>query len=106
MEHVSPPAVDQDGPFQMRISQLDYNNFVGLIGVGRIQRGKERTNMPVSVIDRHGKNRQGEVQSGRASCRKRVWQYGSISVVAVSFKKTNERASSIEKYRKRIRIEK
>ena len=45
----------------MRISQLDYNNFVGLIGVGRIQRGKVRTNMPVSVIDRHGKKRQGKV---------------------------------------------
>ena len=61
MKHVAPPAVDPDGPFQMRISQLDYNNFVGLIGVGRIQRGKVRTNMPVSVIDRHGKKRQGKV---------------------------------------------
>src|SRR3546814_20468495 len=45
----------------MRVSQLDYNNFVGLIGVGRIQRGKVRTNMPVSVVDRHGKKRQGKV---------------------------------------------
>src|SRR3546814_10443109 len=61
MEHVAPPTVDQDGPYQMRISQLDYNNFVGLIGGGRIQRGKVRTNMPVSVIDRHGKKRQGKV---------------------------------------------
>ena len=61
MKHVPPPAVDPDGAFQMRISQLDYNNFVGLIGVGRIQRGKVRTNMPVSVIDRHGKKRQGKV---------------------------------------------
>ena len=61
MKHVAPPEVDRDGTFQMRISQLDYNNFVGLIGVGRIQRGKVRTNMPVSVIDRHGKKRQGKV---------------------------------------------
>ncbi|TZF90817.1 translational GTPase TypA [Cognatilysobacter lacus] len=61
MKHVSPPQVDPDGPFQMRISQLDYSNFVGLIGVGRIQRGKVRTNMPVSVVDRHGKKRQGKV---------------------------------------------
>mgnify|MGYP006195354067 FL=1 len=61
MQHVPPPTVDPDGPFQMRISQLDYNNFVGLIGVGRIQRGKVRTNMPVSVVDRHGKKRQGKV---------------------------------------------
>ncbi|MGH8075427.1 MAG: translational GTPase TypA [Lysobacter sp.] len=61
MKHVSPPEVDLEGPFQMRVSQLDYNNFVGLIGVGRIQRGKVRTNMPVSVVDREGKKRQGKV---------------------------------------------
>jgi GTP-binding protein len=61
MKHVPSPKVDLDGPFQMRVSQLDYNNFVGLIGVGRIQRGKVRTNMPVSVVDRQGKKRQGKV---------------------------------------------
>ncbi len=61
MKHVPAPTVDPDGAFQMRVSQLDYNNFVGLIGVGRIQRGKVRTNMPVSVVDREGKKRQGKV---------------------------------------------
>ncbi|WP_457098162.1 translational GTPase TypA [Lysobacter sp. P5_B9] len=61
MKHVPPPQVDLDGPFQMRISQLDYSNFVGLIGIGRIQRGKVRRNMPVSVVDREGKKRQGKV---------------------------------------------
>ena len=61
MTHVPPPSVDPDGPFQMRISQLDYNSFVGLIGVGRIQRGKVRTNMPITVIDREGKKRQAKV---------------------------------------------
>lgn len=61
MKHVPMPTVDPDGAFQMRVSQLDYNNFVGLIGVGRIQRGKVRTNMQVSVVDREGKKRQGKV---------------------------------------------
>ncbi|MCC4626602.1 GTP-binding protein, partial [Xanthomonas campestris pv. nigromaculans] len=61
MQHVSAPDVDPDGPFQMRISQLDYNNFVGVIGIGRIQRGVLKKNMPVSVIDREGKKRQGKV---------------------------------------------
>ena len=61
MKHVAPPQVDPEGPFQMRISQLDYSNFVGLIGIGRIQRGKVRRNMPVSVVDRHGNKRQGKV---------------------------------------------
>jgi GTP-binding protein len=61
MKHVSPPQVDLDGAFQMRISQLDYNNYVGLIGIGRIQRGKVRTNMPVAVIDREGRRRNAKV---------------------------------------------
>ncbi len=61
MQHVAPPQVDEEGPFQMRISQLDYSNFVGLIGIGRIQRGKVRRNMPVSVVDREGKKRQGKI---------------------------------------------
>ena len=61
MQHVPAPKVDPDGPFQMRISQLDYNSYVGLIGIGRIQRGTVRTNMPVAVVDRDGKKRQGRV---------------------------------------------
>jgi GTP-binding protein len=61
MKHVAAPKVDPDGPFQMRISQLDYNSYVGLIGIGRIQRGKVRTNMPVAVVDREGKKRNARV---------------------------------------------
>jgi GTP-binding protein len=61
MDHAPKPEVDPNGPFQMRISQLDYNNFVGVIGIGRIQRGTLKKNMPVAVIDRHGKKRQGKV---------------------------------------------
>jgi GTP-binding protein len=61
MQHVPAPKVDPAGAFQMRISQLDYNSYVGLIGIGRIQRGKVRTNMPVAVIDREGKKRNGKV---------------------------------------------
>jgi len=61
MEHVNPPQVDLEGPFQMRISQLDYNSYVGLIGIGRIQRGRVRPNMPVAIVDREGKKRQGKV---------------------------------------------
>ncbi len=61
MQHVPKPPVDADGAFQMRISQLDYSNYVGLIGIGRVQRGKVRTNMPVTVLDREGKKRNAKV---------------------------------------------
>ena len=61
IQHVQPPPVDLDGPFQMRVTSLDYNNYVGIIGVGRIQRGTVRTNMPVTVIDREGKTRNSKI---------------------------------------------
>jgi len=61
VKHVAPPKVNSDGPFQMQITTLDYSNYVGTIGVGRIMRGTAKTNMPVTVIDIEGKTRQGRV---------------------------------------------
>jgi GTP-binding protein len=61
VRHVQAPQVDLDGPFQMRVSSLDYSSYVGVIGVGRIQRGSVRTNMPVAIVDREGKRRNGKV---------------------------------------------
>jgi GTP-binding protein len=61
MQHAPKPDVDPEGPFQMRISQLDYNNFVGVIGIGRVQRGTLKKGMQVAVIDREGKKRQGKI---------------------------------------------
>ncbi|MCD9031346.1 translational GTPase TypA [Luteimonas sp. Y-2-2-4F] len=60
-QHVPAPPVDPDGPFQMRVTSLDYNSYVGIIGVGRIQRGKVKTNQQVTVIDREGKTRSAKV---------------------------------------------
>jgi len=61
IDKVSPPDVDVNGPFQMQISSLDYSNYVGVIGIGRVTRGKVRTNMPVTVIDKDGKTRNGRI---------------------------------------------
>ena len=61
LEHVPPPDVDRDGPFQMQISSLDFNSYVGLIGIGRIKRGEVKTNTQVKVVDRHGNTRNGRV---------------------------------------------
>ncbi|MBD2859984.1 translational GTPase TypA [Spongiibacter sp. KMU-158] len=55
------PEVDVDGPLQMQISALDYNSYVGVIGVGRISRGSMKTNEQVVVVDREGKTRKGRV---------------------------------------------
>ncbi len=61
VSEVSPPDADLDGPFQMQVSALDYNSYVGLIGIGRIKRGRIRANSPVKVIDREGRVRQGRM---------------------------------------------
>ncbi len=61
IDRVPPPAIDVDGPFQMQVSSLDYNSFQGLIGIGRITRGRIKGNSPVKVIDREGRVRNGRV---------------------------------------------
>ncbi len=61
VEHVPHPQVDVEGPFQMQISSLDYNSYVGVIGVGRITRGSIKANSPVKVVDTEGKIRSGRI---------------------------------------------
>lgn len=58
---VPAPDVEPNGAFQMQISTLDYSSYVGMIGIGRIKRGQAKTNMPVTIIDRHLKTRQGRI---------------------------------------------
>ncbi|MCH7823195.1 MAG: translational GTPase TypA [Acidobacteria bacterium] len=57
IDSVPPPAVDPDGPLQLQVSSLDYSSYVGAIGIGRIARGTLARNMPVTVIDREGRER-------------------------------------------------
>ena len=61
VEQVPAPDAYDEGPFQMQISTLDYNSYVGVIGIGRIKRGKVSTNTPVKIVDREGKARSGRV---------------------------------------------
>ena len=61
VDQVSPPDADIDGAFQMQISQLDYNSYVGVIGVGRVKRGSVKPNQQVTVVTADGKTRNGKV---------------------------------------------
>ena len=51
LSYINPPEADEEGPFQMLISSIDYNEYVGRIGIGRIQRGSVRVNQNVSVCN-------------------------------------------------------
>jgi GTP-binding protein len=61
VDFVPPPAVDADGPFRMQISALNYDSYVGVIGIGRISRGRVRTNTQVGIVGRDGGTRAGRV---------------------------------------------
>ena len=61
VEHVPPPEVDPDGPLQLQVSSLDYDTYVGLLGIGRIRRGTLRANASVSVVAPDGRSRRARV---------------------------------------------
>lgn len=61
VDNVSPPKVNSDGPFQMQVTSLAYSSYVGVIGTGRITRGKVKPNQAVSVVGRDGEVRTGKV---------------------------------------------
>ena len=61
IEKVNPPEVNNDGPLQMQISALDYSSYVGVIGIGRIKRGKIKPNEQIAVIDSNDSERRGKV---------------------------------------------
>lgn len=61
IDRVTPPDVDENGPFQMQISSLDYSSYVGTIGIGRITRGTIKSKSPVKVIDKDGNIRSGRI---------------------------------------------
>ena len=87
VEHVNAPAVDLDGPLQLQISTLDFNSYVGIIGIGRIKRGVAKTNMAVKIVGADGKERNGrlgQVMSFNGLDRVEVDEAEAGNIVAIS----------------------
>ncbi|MEL7535776.1 MAG: translational GTPase TypA [Pseudomonadota bacterium] len=61
VEHVPSPDVDPHGPLQLQVSSLDYDPYVGVIGIGRVSRGQVNANMPVAIAAADGRVRNGRV---------------------------------------------
>ncbi|MEM8683401.1 MAG: translational GTPase TypA [Pseudomonadota bacterium] len=59
IDHVPPPKVKADGPLQLQVSSLDYNPYVGVLGIGRIARGTVKANSRVSLVKSDGKKTSG-----------------------------------------------
>ncbi|MEG2597243.1 MAG: GTP-binding protein, partial [Oscillospiraceae bacterium] len=51
LEHIDPPKGDENGPFQMMVSSIDYNDYVGRIAIGRVARGTVKPNQEVMICD-------------------------------------------------------
>ncbi|WP_304074959.1 translational GTPase TypA [Maricaulis maris] len=60
--HTPRPDVDLDGPLQLQVSALDYSSFTGVIGIGRVARGRVARNQPVTVAKADGRQVRGKVQ--------------------------------------------
>lgn len=58
---VDAPDVDAEAPLQLQVSQLDYNSYVGVIGIGRIARGTAKKNTKVTIVDTEGNQRNGRI---------------------------------------------
>jgi len=61
VEHVKPPAVDPNGPLQLQVSSLDYDSYVGVLGIGRVARGQVPANTAVTVVGADGTKRNGRI---------------------------------------------
>ncbi len=87
IKKVPPPKVDVSKPFQMQISALDSNEYVGVIGIGRIKAGKIKPNDPVVIVDSDKEERKGkvlQVMSHRGLERIEVSEADAGDIVCVS----------------------
>ena len=53
LDHIPAPEGDDEGPLQMLVSSIDYNEYVGRIGIGRVERGRITPNRDIVVTDYH-----------------------------------------------------
>ncbi len=87
VKHVPAPEVDLNGPLQLQVSSLDYDAYLGVLGIGRISRGIADINRPISVVQPGGPARHGrliELFGFEGLQRNRVQQAGAGDIVAFS----------------------
>jgi len=61
IEHVPPPVVELDGSLQLQVSSLDYNSYVGVLGIGRINRGVARANSRITIARPDGSKKNAQL---------------------------------------------
>ncbi|WDV93532.1 translational GTPase TypA [Brevibacillus parabrevis] len=87
VEHMPAPNADEAAPLQMQVTMLDYNDFLGRIGIGRIYRGTMNVNEMVSVTTREGEVKKARIQklfgfSGLQRVEQKTARAGDIVAIA------------------------
>jgi len=87
IEHMPAPDADESAPLQMQVTMLDYNDFLGRIGIGRIYRGTMNVNEMVSVTKRDGSVSKVRIQklfgfSGLQRVEQKTAKAGDIVAIA------------------------
>ena len=78
LSHIPAPEADYDQPFQMLVSALDYNEFVGRIAVGRIERGKLTQNQDIIVCNYHDDNTSKKLRASN------IYEYDGLTKKAIT----------------------
>ncbi len=78
LSHIPAPEADYDQPFQMLVSALDYNEFVGRIAVGRIERGKLTQNQDIIVCNYHDDNTSEKLRASN------IYEYDGLTKKAIT----------------------
>ena len=79
LDYIPAPQADEDQPFQMLVSSIDYNDFVGRIAIGRIERGVIKQNQEIAVCNYHDPD--AVPQKAKATA---LYQFEGLSKVPVS----------------------
>ncbi len=79
IEYIPEPEMNCDAPFQMLVSSIDYNEYVGRIAIGRIERGVIKQNQEIEVCNYH--NPEGETMKAKAVS---LYQFDGLSRVPVT----------------------
>ena len=83
ISHIDPPEGDENGPLQVLVSAIDYNDYVGRIAIGRIERGVIRQNQEVMVCNYHSKERyRGKVTN--------IYQFAGLNKITVDSAKVGD----------------
>lgn len=86
LEHIPAPQVEE-GTLQMQITSIDYSNYIGRIGVGRVNRGTIKANSPISLVKRDGsivKGRIKELYSFSGMGKEKVEELSAGDICAIS----------------------